>query len=79
MQEVHSRKLQLKNNTRYFLIPFTKMANQVNNENGKVLTMFQDSLKQIKDPGKYEYGPFIIEAIKIRSHEGILIKNFKKR
>ncbi len=31
MQEVHSRKLQLKNNTRYFLIPFTKMANQVNN------------------------------------------------
>lgn len=54
-------------------------ANQLNNENGKLLNLFQDSLKQIKEVGKYEYGPFIIEAIKIRSHEGLLIKNFKKR
>lgn len=52
-------------------------ANQINNENGKLLTMFQDSLKQIKEPGKYEYGPFVIEAIKIRSHEGLLIKNWR--
>ena len=54
-------------------------AHQLNNENGKLLTMFQDSLKQIKEPGKYEYGPFVIEAINIRSHEGLLINNFKKR
>ena len=52
-------------------------ANQLNNESGKLLTMFQDSLKQIKEPGKYEYGPFVIEAIKIRSHEGLLIRNLK--
>lgn len=50
-------------------------ANQINNENGRLLTMFQDSLKQIKEPGRYEYGPFVIEAIKIRSHEWLLVKN----
>jgi len=54
-------------------------ANNLNNESGKLLTMFQDSLKQVKEPGRYEYGPFVIEAIKIRSHEGLLINNFKKR